>query len=155
MKKRLFWLGLLTIVLTPLSPVMIHPVSAQANPADQVPSVRPTPKESGLDDVSNDPSQLITWICKNQDKAIALEAKEITTWNAVINSDGTWQCDQNIPTIPDGSLSFSCESNDSLNLLSVYWLQGNGDKAQMKSWMNDLANARSMVCTTRKSNQYW
>ncbi|MEB3175037.1 MAG: hypothetical protein VKN60_07625 [Cyanobacteriota bacterium] len=124
-------------------------------PSDQIPAPGDVLSQPGLDDVDNDPSQVLTWVCRQQDKLIAVESKDIKNWQAVADAQGAWQCQQNIPQIPDQSLSFSCEPAEKIGLLSVYWLQGAGGKAQMTAWMTALANQRGMVCTADKTNPYW
>lgn len=134
---------------------MTAPTYAQVAPGDSVPSVKDALSEPGLDDITDQPTQLETWVCKSGNNLIAVETKEMDDWQSLINKDETWQCDQNIPTMPDNSPSFSCESSSTMGLLSVYWLQGSGGKAQMKTWMNDLANIQNLVCTRSQTNPFW
>ena len=134
---------------------LTSPVNAQVSPLDSVPSAKDALSESGLDDITDQPTQLVTWVCNSGKNTIAVETKEMDDWQSLINKDETWQCDQNIPTMPDNSPSFSCESSTNMGLLSVYWLNGKGGKAQMKTWMNDLANTQNLVCTRSQTNPFW
>ena len=131
------------------------PVNAQIAPLNSVPSVKEVLSEFGLDNIIDQPTQLITSVCKNGDNVIAIEAKEMDNWQGLINKDSTWECRQEIPTIPDNSPSFSCEPSTGLGLLTVFWLEGEGGPAQMKTWMNDLANDQNLVCTRSQSNPFW
>lgn len=131
------------------------PVAAQVSPQDNVPPAQDVLSESGLDDITDQATQLMTWVCQNGEKAIAVEVKEMDNWQRLINKDSTWQCDQTIPTIPDDSPSFSCESSTTMGLMTVFWLAGEDGNAQMKTWMNDLANDQNLVCTRSQSNAFW
>ena len=111
--------------------------------------------DNTLDDIDDQPTQLVTWVCRQGTKKIAVEVKEIKQWQASLNPDSTWQCQQNIPTIPDKTASFSCEPNAEIGLLAVYWLEGDDGSAQMQQWLNELTNKRSMVCTRVKTNPFW
>ncbi|MFM1843488.1 MAG: hypothetical protein RLZZ490_2231 [Cyanobacteriota bacterium] len=131
------------------------PIAAQVAPGDSVPSVKDALSESGLDDITDQPTQLMTWVCQNGEKAIAVETKEMDNWQSLLNKDSSWQCAQNIPTIPDDTPSFSCESSTTMGLITVFWLAGEDGKTQMKAWMNDLANDQNLVCTRSQSNPFW
>ncbi len=122
---------------------------------DQIPNAQDSLKNSQLDDITNTPTQLTTWVCNNGDRQIAVETKEISFWNQLTAANKDWKCAQNIPTIPDKKRSFSCEPNDAMGLISVYWLQGKGGKTTMSGWMDSLANKYNMVCTRTETNVYW
>jgi len=124
-------------------------------PGDQIPNAQDSLKNSQLDDITNTPTQLTTWVCNNGDRQIAVETKEISFWNQLTEANKDWKCAQNIPTIPDKKRSFSCEPNDTMGLISVYWLQGKGGKTTMSGWMDSLANKYNMVCTRTETNVYW
>ncbi len=124
-------------------------------PQDQVPNAQDVLKNQGLDNITNDPQQLKTWVCNNGNQQIAVEVKEIALWNQLTENNKNWQCSQSIPTIPDKSRSFSCEPTDTMGLISVYWLNGDRGKDTMKSWMNILANKYNMVCTRTQTNSFW
>ncbi|MEB3120910.1 MAG: hypothetical protein VKL41_06770 [Snowella sp.] len=124
-------------------------------PGDQIPNAQDSLKNSQLDDITNTPTQLTTWVCNNGDRQIAVETKEISFWNQLTAANKDWKCAQNIPTIPDKKRSFSCEPNDAMGLISVYWLQGKGGKTTMSGWMDSLANKYNMVCTRTETNVYW
>jgi hypothetical protein len=124
-------------------------------PGDQIPNAQDSLNNPQLDDITNTPSQLTTWVCNNGDRQIAVETKEISFWNQLTAANKDWKCAQNIPTIPDKKRSFSCEPNDAMGLISVYWLQGKGGKTTMSGWMDSLANKYNMVCTRTETNVYW
>lgn len=142
---------LATVIVNGLS----IPINAQVAPLDSVPSAKDALSEPGLDDITDQPSQLETWVCRNGANLIAVEAKDMTNWQAVMSQDQPWQCAQNIPTVPDDSPSFSCEPSEKMGLLTVFWLAGTNGKTQMKTWMNDLANSQNLVCTRSQSNAFW
>jgi hypothetical protein len=133
---------------TPVAPTLPYP-------QDKVPNAQDSLKNPKLDDITNTPTQLTTWVCNNGDKQIAVETKEITFWNQLTEANKSWQCSQNIPTIADKKRSFSCEPNDTMGLISVYWLKGKDGKATMQGWMDSLANKYNMVCTRTETNVYW
>lgn len=124
-------------------------------PGDQIPNAQDSLKSPQLDDITNTPTQLTTWVCNNGDRQVAVETKEISFWNQLTEANKDWKCAQNIPTIPDKKRSFSCEPNDTMGLISVYWLQGKGGKTTMSGWMDSLANKHNMVCTRTETNVYW
>ncbi len=124
-------------------------------PQDKVPTAQDSLQNPQLNDITNTPDQLITWVCNNGDQQIAVETKEITFWNQLTEANKNWQCSQNIPTIADKKRSFSCEPSDTMGLISVYWLKGKDGKTTMQSWMDGLANKYNMVCTRAETNIYW
>jgi hypothetical protein len=70
-------------------------------------------------------------------------------------SEGGWECRQNLSSVPDDSLQFSCESNETpINIITLTWLAGEGGKQQMKTWMAAFQN-RGMTCTTDETNPFW
>lgn len=129
--------------------------SAQVAPGDSVPSAADALMEKDVDDITDQPDQLVTWVCKNGDKTVAVEVKELEDWQGAINQDQTWECEQNLPSIEPGDSTFSCETTATMGLITVFWLEGEGGKAEMTSWMNNLANDRNMVCTHGQSNPFW
>jgi hypothetical protein len=131
------------------------PIAAQVAPGDSVPSAQEALSEPGLDDITDQATQLMTWVCRKGEMAIAVEAKEMDNWQSLISKNSPWQCAQDIPTIPDNSPSFSCESSTTMGLITVFWLAGEDGKTQMKTWMNDLANNQNLVCTRSQSNPFW
>ncbi len=128
---------------------------AQVAPGDSVPSVQEALSESDVDDITDQPDQLVTWVCKNGNKTVAVEVKEMEDWQDSVNKDQTWECEQNLPAIEPGDATFSCETNETMGLITVFWLEGKGGKAEMTSWMNNLANDHNMVCTHGQSNPFW
>ena len=122
---------------------------------DQIPNAQDSLKNPQLDDITNTPTQLTTWVCNNGDRQIAVETKEISFWNQLTEANKDWKCAQNIPTIANKKRSFSCEPNDTMGLISVYWLTGKDGKTTMSGWMDSLANKHNMVCTRTETNVYW
>lgn len=149
--------GVMSPVNAQFSPLKMPSVDVPSVdvPSVDVPSAKDALSESGLDDITDQATQLMTWACKRENNLIAVEAKEIDNWQSLINKDSAWTCGQNISTIPDGSPSFSCESSANMGLLTVFWLTGEDGKTQMKTWMNDLANDQNLVCTRSQSNPFW
>jgi hypothetical protein len=124
-------------------------------PGDQIPNAQDSLKSPQLDDITNTPTQLTTWVCNNGDRQIAVETKEISFWNQLTEANKDWKCAQNIPTIANKKRSFSCEPNETMGLISVYWLKGKEGKTTMSGWMDSLANKHNMVCTRTETNVYW
>jgi hypothetical protein len=122
---------------------------------DQIPNAQDSLKNPQLDGITNTPTQLTTWVCNNGDRQIAVETKEISFWNQLTEANKDWKCAQNIPTIANKKRSFSCEPNETMGLISVYWLKGKEGKQTMSGWMNSLANKYNMVCTRTETNVYW
>lgn len=155
-----------TLPINPVSPNnKIPPLNSPLNtfpkvpslptPQDKIPKAQDVLKNPGLDDINNTPQQLTTWVCNNGNKQIAVETKEISFWNQLTEANKNWQCSQNIPAIADKTRSFSCEPNDTMGLISIYWLKGKDGKTTMQGWMNGLANKYNMVCTKTETNAYW
>ncbi len=114
----------------------------------------PSPSETNIDDLSDDPQQMRTWRCRQADKAIQIEAKDTSIWQGIIATQG-WQCLEQISVIPDDVPKFSCESNgDVINIVTAIWLEGKGSKQQMQTWMNAL-KSKNMTCTVNSTNPYW
>jgi hypothetical protein len=122
---------------------------------DQIPNAQDSLKTPQLDDITNTPTQLTTWVCNNGDRQIAVETKEISFWNQLTAANKDWKCAQNIPAIANKKRSFSCEPNETMGLISVYWLKGKEGKTTMSGWMDSLANKHNMVCTRTETNVYW
>ncbi|MCT0252478.1 hypothetical protein KQ311_01210 [Synechocystis sp. CS-94] len=129
--------------------------SAQVAPGDNIPTVEEALDNPDVDDITDQPDQLITWVCKSGDKTVAVEVKELQNWQETVDPDQTWQCEQNIPVVDPGDSTFSCETNATMGLITVFWLEGEGGKAEMTSWMNNLANNQNMVCTHGQTNPFW
>jgi hypothetical protein len=146
----------LTIPQTPSTnnPAMPQPRDMVA-PGDQVPQASDALKQPNIDDVRNDPNQLTTWVCNSGDKMVAVEVKDISFWNNLTEESKNWQCNQKLADISAGKKTFSCEPTETMGLISVYWLQGEGSQDQINTWMNALANKYNMVCTTSKTNKVW
>ncbi|MEB3311382.1 MAG: hypothetical protein VKJ02_14235 [Snowella sp.] len=152
------------LTVLPLSDAKTSPVIAQngmppvpnlPTPQDRVPNAQDVLRNQNLDDITNDPQQLKTWLCRSGSQQIAVEIKEIAFWNQLTEANKNWKCTQTIPTIPDKTRSFSCEPTDTMGLISVYWLKGDQGKETMKGWMNTLANQYNMVCTRTQTNSFW
>lgn len=111
-------------------------------------------KAQNVDDLPNDPQQLRTWQCSQTDKTIAVEAKDVPIWKDLIEGGG-WKCDEQVPNIPADKPTFSCEPQEIIGILTVFWLGGKGGKDQMTTWMNELANTNNMTCTLNETNKYW
>jgi hypothetical protein len=126
----------------------IFPVNAQ------VPSIPPLkPKTPNLGDLLNDPTQQKSWVCNKGDERIAVAAKEVKGWKELIEKQG-WQCSQGNTNIPDKTLSFSCEPEQTLGILTLYWLNGSNGQQQLRQWQDDLASQQGMVCTTNNEQLF-
>jgi hypothetical protein len=113
----------------------------------QVPSLPPIKQNSpNLGDLPNDPTQQKNWLCNRGDQRIAVAAKEEKGWKELIEKQG-WQCGEGNTDIPDQTLGFSCEPEQTLGLLTVYWLNGSNGQQQLSQWRDKLASQQGMVCT--------
>lgn len=155
--KRLWYGGGLALCLVGTS--IMPNAWAQSLPSSpkmpDLPSADEVRPETDIDDIVDQATQQLTWICRQNSQEVAVEVKEIDDWQSSLNPDKTWQCEQNLPTIPDDSASFSCEPNARMGLITVFWLKGEGGKVQMKDWMQRFANDQNMVCTRAESNTLW
>ncbi len=113
----------------------------------------PNPSNN-IDNLPNDPQQLTTWRCTQEDQAIAVEAKDIKGWQEMIEKEG-WQCQEELSIIPSGDRQFSCEPEETIGILTVVWLKGTEGKEQMTTWMNKLENQQGMTCTKDETNPFW
>ncbi|ACK66355.1 conserved hypothetical protein [Rippkaea orientalis PCC 8801] len=109
---------------------------------------------TNIDDLSNDPQQLKIWRCSQEEQVIAVEAKDNSIWQEMIEKGG-WQCLEALSAIPGGDRKFSCEPQNTLGLVTVFWLEGKGAKQQMSSWMTELENQKGMTCTKDETNPFW
>ena len=78
--------------------------------------------------------------------AKSIEKKFITYAVELIEKQG-WQCGEGNTDIPDQTLGFSCEPEQTLGLLTVYWLNGSNGQQQLSQWRDKLAAQQGMVCT--------
>jgi hypothetical protein len=51
-------------------------------------------------------------------------------------------------------LTFSCEPEDTIGILTVIWLEGKEAKQQMQDWLGELAK-KDLTCTTSSTTQFW
>ena len=113
----------------------------------QVPSLPPIKQNSpNLGDLPNDPTQQKNWLCTQGDQRIAVAAKEVQGWKELIEKQG-WQCREGNADIPAQTLGFSCEPEQTLGILTVYWLNGSNGQQQLSQWRDKLAAQQGMVCT--------
>jgi hypothetical protein len=123
----------------------------------QTPILPPPPtSENGnpnIDDLPNNPQQMKTWVCNQDNKAITVAAKDVKTWKPIIEGEG-WECQEKIPMIAGGEPQLSCEPEEIIGILTVTWLQGKDWKPQMGSWLSQL-KGQGLSCTVSKTNPYW
>ncbi|PSF35043.1 hypothetical protein C7H19_18040 [Aphanothece hegewaldii CCALA 016] len=131
-------------------------ISAMSIGLISTPLLAQVPSGTNIDELPDDPQQMKTWRCRQGDRAIVIEAKDvsISTWQGIIETQG-WQCVEELSTISDDERTFSCESNNGvINIVTAIWLEGKGGKQQMQTWMNEL-QSKNMTCTADFTNQYW
>jgi hypothetical protein len=145
---KLFKILLGAIVFLPIFPVVAQiPSVPQIPSTPTIPSVPPLkPSQQNLGDIPQDPTQMRSWVCIQGSDRIAVSAKEVKGWKALIEKQG-WQCSEGNTDIPDRTPSFSCEPEQTLGVLSVYWLGGKNGKTQLTSWKDNLSAQQGMVCT--------
>ncbi|MBD2394894.1 hypothetical protein VKI21_15915 [Cyanobacterium aponinum UTEX 3222] len=109
---------------------------------------------TNIDDLPNDSSQDEIWYCTQNNKEVLVEVKSVNNWQEVIEKD-SWQCVQELVSVPDNMPQFSCENDgDQINLITLTWLKGEQAKTQMKSWI-DAFQKQDMICTTDETNPFW
>jgi hypothetical protein len=109
---------------------------------------------SNVDDLPDNSQQMRTWQCTQGNQEVAVEAKDVSFWKEVI--EGTqWQCSEADIDIPDGNITFSCEPDDIIGILTVVWLRGEGARTQMLTWLNDLNTNYDLICTKGKTSADW
>lgn len=97
-------------------------------------------------ELPDDPNQLRTWVCAMGTDRIAVSAKDVKGWKEMVEKPG-WKCTEENTDIPDGALNLSCEPEQTLGILTVYWLGGKNGKKQLTVWKNNLAEKHGMICT--------
>jgi hypothetical protein len=146
-----------------ISPIL--PAFAQTSPVPGIPktpripstpslpsNLNPTnPQPSG--DLPNNTTQMRSWVCVKESDRIAVAAKEVKGWKDLIEKQG-WKCTEGNTDIPDKTLSFSCEPDSTIGILSVYWLGGKNGKKQLSSWQDDLGKQQGMVCTLNNTQLF-
>lgn len=135
--------ALISLILFPLSLLAqtpSPPVESDSSSPDNLPS-------------AEYPNQLKIWLCQQGDKAIAVQAKDTSIWQEIIEGGG-WQCAQQLSVTPGGDLTFSCEPEDTIGILTVIWLEGKEGKQQMEDWLGELAK-KNLTCTTSSTTQFW
>ncbi|HAC63992.1 MAG TPA: hypothetical protein DCF68_10750 [Cyanothece sp. UBA12306] len=111
-------------------------------------------KPTDINELPNDSSQLTIWRCTQDKKMIVVEAKNVTIWQEMIEKGG-WACIKALEPIPGGDRKFSCEPQEIIGIVTIFWLEGKGGKQQMTNWMNDLGNKNEMTCTKDETNVFW
>jgi hypothetical protein len=93
-------------------------------------------------------------ICRQGDNQVLVEARNVPAWKSIIEQNG-WTCDQNTADDPSGTLKFSCEpqsdSDTTLGLITVTWLEGEDEKQQLAQWMHQFATEQAMFCSLAKT----
>jgi hypothetical protein len=104
-----------------------------------------------IDDLPNDPGQMMTWTCRNQEDGILVEAKDDKIWPSIIKSEN-WNCQENLSDIPTGALKFTCEPSEDgiISILTVIWLTGKDKNKQMGQWIHEFADEYDMICSLAK-----
>ncbi len=104
-----------------------------------------------LGELSNDPDQLTSWNCRNQEDGILVEAKNDKTWKSIIEQK-SWTCQEGLSDIPTGALKFSCEPTEDgiISILTVIWLTGKDKNKQMGQWIHQFSDEYNMVCSMAK-----
>ena len=108
-------------------------------------------KMKNLGDLSNDPEQLTSWNCRNQEDSILVQVKKDNTWKSIIEQKN-WTCQEGLSDIPTGALKFSCEPTEDgiISILTVIWLTGKDQNKQMGQWIHQFSDEYNMVCSMAK-----
>ena len=109
---------------------------------------------TNVDNLPNDPQQMTTWRCNQEDKEIVVEVKDVDIWQKMLKNEG-WQCQETLSVIPSGQEKFSCTPSKDIGILTIFWVKGQGEKEQMKAWLDELRKNPGMVCYISSSNQFW
>ena len=107
---------------------------------------------SNVDDLPNDPQQMLSWRCFKGNKAIAVEVKDVNNWQKMLDNQD-WSCKKDLSVIPGESGKISCTPRDDIGILTVYWLQGEGSKEQMQTWLDYWS--KDMACYKAQTNKFW
>jgi hypothetical protein len=99
-----------------------------------------------LDELPGDVQQLRTWLCQKDKSLIAVEAKDVQNWKSLIDKEA-WTCDEQTTNIPIGVNRLSCEPQDNIAIVRIFWLKGTGGEGQLGLWGDSLAT-EGMICTT-------
>jgi hypothetical protein len=109
---------------------------------------------TNVDDLPNNPNQLETWYCNQENQGILVEVKLINNWQDTMKTN-QWQCQEQLVNLPDNAPQFSCESDESeINLITITWIKGNEGKSPMKNLISAFEN-QNMVCTIDLTNPFW
>ena len=106
---------------------------------------------TNIDDLPNDPQQMFSWQCVNDNKEIAIEVKDVDNWQQMLENQN-WSCQENLSILPTESGKISCTPPEGIGILSISWLQGEGAKEQMQTWFNYLSNSENMTCYQAQTN---
>lgn len=128
----------------------VTPVIHGQTPPDFAPEMNGT----NVDELPDDPQQMRTWRCTQEDKAIVVEAKDVPIWKEMVEGE-RWQCMEELSVIPPNDRKISCEPSEIIGILTIFWLEGKGGKQQMQEWMDRLTEEQGMVCTLEKTTLDW
>ncbi|MGV2389262.1 MAG UNVERIFIED_CONTAM: hypothetical protein LVR29_16470 [Microcystis novacekii LVE1205-3] len=78
------------------------------------------------------PSRKIGFVTE-ESNALPWLPKEEKGWKELIEKQG-WQLVKEIPIYPIKLSSFSCEPEQTLGILTVYWLNGSNGQQQLSQW---------------------
>lgn len=106
---------------------------------------------SNLDDLPDDPEQMMSWKCSDQDSSILIEAKDDNIWKSIIDPN-SWNCQPGLSDTSKGNLKFTCEPTQEgmISLVTITWLTGNDQTRQMGQWLHELADEHNMICSMAK-----
>ncbi|MEA5511622.1 hypothetical protein VB715_17755 [Crocosphaera sp. UHCC 0190] len=133
-------LGVVSLLFTSLN--LSAQLRAESNP-------------NNLDDLPNDPGQMLSWTCNYQEDGILVEAKNDKIWKDIIEKKD-WNCQQGLSDTPTGTLKFTCEPTDDgiISLLTITWLQGTDENRLMGQWIHQFADEYNMICRMAKVD-FW
>ena len=97
-------------------------------------------------ELPGDGQQLRTWLCQKDKSLIAVEAKDVQNWKPLVDKEA-WTCDEQTTNIPIGVSRLSCEPQDTIAIVRIFWLKGTGGEEQLGLWGDSLAT-EGMICTT-------
>jgi hypothetical protein len=146
MIKQLFYLTLFSFSFTLVN--FVYPVKNVQGQMELKPNM------DNLGDLPNNSEQMFSWRCRNGNKKIAVEVKDVEDWQKILKNQG-WSCQEDLTPIAGDKGKFSCTPQADIGILTFVWEQGEGSKQQMQTWFDDLTNNHNMVCYKSRTNEFW
>lgn len=153
LRKKLFSLSALALSTNVSFLTYTFSISAQVQQVTPLESQGEV-NNTNIDDLPDNTQQMTIWQCVKDNNKIAIEVKDVDVWQSMLQKEG-WQCQQNLPLITIDKGKFSCTPQENIGILTIFWLEGDNGKNQMKAWFQDLTVNQGLVCYISRTNQFW